>query len=114
MLTLYADESHDARTYALGGWLATPIHYDIFEAEWKKMLASVAMPDGSPYPNFHAALMMNQRGPFVGFDAFSKATSVLADRPGRYAMWPCAVAVPESVTGLYLSQGRFISIGTDC
>ena len=115
MLTLFGDETDDGHTYALGGWLITPIHYDIFEAEWRKMLGTITMPDGTPCPAFHASLMMNQRGPFAGwneksdpeaamvkaFDAFDKATSVLTDRPGRFSIRPCAVAaeIPEGVVG---------------
>jgi hypothetical protein len=107
MITLYGDESHDDHTYALGGWLVTPTHYDILEAEWRTMLGTITMPDGSLCPAFHAALMTNQRGPFVGWtkdqalSAFNRATDVLAERPGRFAMWACAVAaeIPDGVSG---------------
>jgi hypothetical protein len=107
MLTLFRDETDDGHSYALGGWLITPIHYDIFSAEWTKMLGTITMPDGSPCRAFHASLMMNQRRPFAGwtkeqaFDAFDKATSILADRPGRFSIRPCAVAaeIPEGVVG---------------
>lgn len=38
MLTLFADDTEDSYTCALGGWLITPTHYDIFAGEWARML----------------------------------------------------------------------------
>jgi len=107
MLTLYADESYDDHTYALGGWLATPTHYRLFEAEWKAMLSTITMPNGSSCSAFHAKDIMDQRRAFKGwgkeqaFSAFHQATNVLVNRPGRFALWPCAVAteIPASVKG---------------
>src|SRR5581483_942591 len=102
MITLFADESYDDHTYVLGGWLATPTHYRLLDAEWRKMLRTLTMPDGTPCPAFHASAIMNQKDAFTGwrkedaFTAFDRATAVLAERPGRYALSPCAIsaAVP--------------------
>jgi hypothetical protein len=38
MMTIFSDESHDAHTYALGGWAITPTHWRLFGEEWKAML----------------------------------------------------------------------------
>ena len=103
MPTLFGDETDDGHTYALGGWRIMPIHYDIFTVEWNKMLGTIRMPDGSACPGFHASLMMNQRGPFAGwtkdqaFDPFDKATSVLADRPGRFSIRPSPPRIARGV-----------------
>ena len=107
MITLFADESYDDHTYVLGGWLATPTHCRILESEWRKMLGTLMMPNGSPCQTFHASAIMNQRDEFTGwgkddaFSAFDKATAVLAERPGRFALWPCAVAseIPVGLRG---------------
>jgi hypothetical protein len=95
MIALFGDESYDNLTYVLGGWLATPSHYWILEDEWRKMLRGLKMPDGSPCECFHASAIMNQTGPFKGWgkeEAFDKATAVLAERPKRFSIEPCAVA----------------------
>jgi hypothetical protein len=107
MMALFGDESYDEHTYALGGWLATPTHYRILDTEWRRMLATLKMPDGSTCKAFHAAAIMNQLDEFQGwgkneaFDAFDKATAVLADRPVKFTIWPCAVAttIPKGLSG---------------
>src|SRR5579864_9054768 len=71
------------------------------------MLGTITMPDGSPCLAFHAALMTNQRRSFAGWSkeqalsAFNKATDVLAERPGRFAMSACpvAAAILDGVAG---------------
>jgi hypothetical protein len=61
MICLLADESYDNHTYVLGGWLVTPTHYDVFENEWRKLLKTLTMPDGSACRAFHASAIMSQR-----------------------------------------------------
>jgi hypothetical protein len=57
MLANFADESDDDHTYALGVAI-TPTHYDIFGKEWKAMLETIRLHDGSPCPAFHASATM--------------------------------------------------------
>ena len=71
------------------------------------MLATLTMPDGSPCKGFHAAAIMSQLCEFKGwskgeaFDAFDKATAVLANQPVKFTIWPCAVAtaISKGLTG---------------
>jgi hypothetical protein len=99
MMTIFSDESHDAHTYALGGWAITPTHWRLFGEEWKAMLGIIAMPNGEPCPAFHASAMMNnQKGSFKGWgrveaeNAFEKATAVI-ERNRDFSMSPMGVAV---------------------
>src|SRR5262249_30704324 len=55
MISLYCDESHDERVYALGGWVATPSAWDRFTPAWRAMLDRHPMPNGSRMPAFHAS-----------------------------------------------------------
>jgi hypothetical protein len=98
MIALFGDESYDDHTYVLGGWLITPTHYQVLEEYWRKMLSTLKLPNGDACPGFHASEIMSQSGIYKGwgkdeaFNAFDQATAVLADRPGRFAASPCAVA----------------------
>ena len=98
MVTLFGDESCDDHTYALGGWVATPTHWSIAQRHWRDMLATITMPDGTPCKAFHTSLINSQSEEFTGwgkteaFVALDKATAVLTDKPGRYAVSPFAVA----------------------
>lgn len=98
MIALFGDESYDDHTYVLGGWLISPTHYQVLEEYWRKMLGTLKLANGDPCPGFHAFEIMSQSGIYKGwgkneaFNAFDQATAVLADRPGRFAASPCAVA----------------------
>src|SRR5687767_10711776 len=103
MLAIFADESDDDHTYALGGWAITPTHYDIFGKEWKAMLETIRLQDGSPCPAFHASAMMQQSWPFTGWTvddvnaAFEKATAVI-EKHRHWAMQPVGVAAEIPAT----------------
>lgn len=109
MLALFADESYDDYTYVLGGWLITPTHWKILGERWQKMLDMLKLADGSPCPGFHAYEIMSQSGIYKGwgkdeaFDAFNRATAVLAEQPGRFAASPCAVATQSNRSSQHLS-----------
>src|SRR5688500_1494279 len=97
MLAVFADESDDNHTYALGGWAITPTHYQIFGEQWRAMLQDIKLADGSPCPAFHASVMMQQEPPFDGWTlddvnaAFEKATALI-ERNRRFSMRPLGVA----------------------
>jgi len=103
MLAIFADESDDNYTYTLGGWAITPAHYTISSDEWRAMLQTIKLADGSPCPAFHASVMMRQAPPFVGWSvsdvnaAFEKATALI-ELKGHFAMVPVGVAaaIPAS------------------
>src|SRR5207247_9580720 len=84
--------------YVLGGWLITPTHYQVLGEYWRKMLGTLKLANGDACPGLHAFEIMSQCGIYEGwgkdeaFFAFDQATAVLADRPGRFAASPCAVA----------------------
>lgn len=98
MVALFADESCDDHTYAVGGWVTTPGQWPIAQKHWRDMLATITMPDGTRCKTFHAALINSQLEEFRGwgqteaFEALDKATAVLVDQPGRFTVWPFAVA----------------------
>jgi hypothetical protein len=92
----------------LGGWAITPIHYGIFGEQWKAMLQTIKLADGSLCPAFHASAMMRQKPPFGGWaeeaahedflrSAFDKATGVI-ERAGHFAMTPVGVAAETLAT----------------
>ena len=103
MLAIFADESDDNHTYTLGGWAITPVHYSILGEQWRAMLQTIKLADGSPCPAFHASLMMRQAPPFVGWTvadvdaAFEHATELI-ERREHFAMEPFGVAaeIPAS------------------
>lgn len=108
MMTLYCDESDDGETYALAGWLGTPSGWDLFDPAWRTMLTTIAMPDGSPCPAFHATDIVSRDGikgsAFRGWtfedekQAFSKAIDVVTDKHLCALMYPIGVAaqIPSS------------------
>jgi hypothetical protein len=106
MLKLYCDESDDANTYALAGWIASAAAWNRFDPAWRDMLKLLTMPDGNPCAAFHAADIVSREeisdSPFRGWtfdeecNAFKQATNVIADPrlcPNLVPMG-CAVELP--------------------
>jgi Protein of unknown function (DUF3800) len=60
MVDVFCDESYDGQNYALGGWIAAPHGWGLFNPRWRSMLNSQSMPDGSPMSAFHTAEIVNR------------------------------------------------------
>jgi hypothetical protein len=71
--------------------------------DWKAMLETIRVQDGSPCPAFHASAMMQQSWPFTGWTvddvnaAFEKATAVI-EKHRHWAMKPVGVAAEIPAT----------------
>ncbi len=107
MVDVFCDESYDGHSYALGGWIAAPHGWALFNPRWRAMLNSQSMPDGSSVPAFHTAEIVNRDlvsgSRFKGwtFDqekaAFAAALDVIEDRTLCSNMFAigCCVSLPQ-------------------
>jgi len=109
MVGVYADESDDGTTYALAGWLTSPHGWNHLTPRWREMLATTAMPDGSPMPAFHAAEIVDRENikgsRFKGwsFDdekaVFTRAVDLIVEQAekGRLERVGVSIHVPRAV-----------------
>jgi hypothetical protein len=107
MITVFCDESYDAHTYALAGWIAPPAAWDRFDVAWRAMLSRFKMPDGSPVPGFHSSEIVcrdeisDSRFKGWTFDdetaIFRAAVDVLATEPLCANVWSVGCCVDTSL-----------------
>ncbi len=96
MINIYCDESHDAHTYALAGWVTMPEYWDAITGQWDQMLRDLGMPE------FHAVEIVERDhisdSRFKGWTfeqeiaAFTRATDILVE-PSHYL-----IAIGSSVS----------------